>query len=322
MSTVTSAFSQATRSLHRFRIERAAFPVAALVLIIVGAVAYPGFRTVDNFRNILTFAAIPCIVALGQTVVVVGRGVDLSVGSMMALSGAIFGRLYLDGQNFWISFSTAIAIGVLLGMFVNGLLITKVKVSFIIVTLGTLAIFRSLATVLVSGNSLVIDSAVLDYLANGYIGPIPVVVVVAASIYIVALGLLRGTAYGRALYAVGSNPTAARLAGIPVDRVMIIGYGLCAGLAALAGLLTVGQLGSSQPTAGTGTELISIASVLLGGTRFSGGYGGVTGTVVGVLFLGLLLNLLLIAGVPSFWQGTVSGLVLIAAVAADRSRRD
>jgi ribose transport system permease protein len=241
---------------------------------------------------------------------------------MMALSGAVFAELYLDGSTFVVAFVGALVLGVFLGLVVNGLITTKLKVSFIIVTLGTFAIFRSQATVIVDGQSVTITNSTLEWLANGSIGPIPAIVVVAAAVYLVMLAVLRGTAYGRAVYAVGANPVAARLAGIPVDRIIYVGYGICGGLAALAGLLTVGQLGSAQPTTGTGAELTAIAAVLLGGTRFSGGHGGVTGTVVGVLFLGMLLNLLLIAGVDSFWQGTASGVVLIAAVALDRTRRD
>jgi len=304
------------------RFETFAFPFALATMLVIGAIFYPNFRTLDNFRNVLVFASIPLIVSLGQTMVVLGRGVDLSVGSMVGLSGAVFAWLFNNGQSFWVSAVAVLVAGAALGTSVNGMLITKGKVSFLIVTLGTFSIFRSIATVVLNGTSITVDSSTLDNTVNGQVGAVPNIIILAGAFYLGTLVLLRGTTYGRSLYAVGANPDAARLAGIPVDRVMLIAYGISALLAALAGILTVGQLGSAQATAGVGAELISIASVLLGGTRFSGGHGGVTGTLLGVLFLGVLINLLLIAGVNSFWQGTASGLVLIAAVAIDRGRRD
>jgi len=309
--------------LPPIRFQQFAFPLALLTMILIGVVLYPQFRTSANVRSVLTFASIPLIVALGQTIVVLGRGADLSVGSMIALSGAVLGELFvIKGVPFALTFVICLVLGVGLGAAANGLIITKLRVSFIIVTLGTFSIFRSLADVIINGTSITVYNPTLDWMANGQIGSIPVLIVTAALFYLIVLFVLRGTTYGRSVYAVGANPEAARLSGIPVHRVIITGYAICAGLAAFAGILTVGQLGSAQPTAGVSAELNSLAAVLLGGTRFSGGHGGVTGTVMGVLFLAILTNLLLIAGVNSFWQGTASGIVLIAAVALDRTRRD
>jgi ribose transport system permease protein len=320
---VRATFAQSVREqLPPIRIQQFAFPLALLTMIVIGCVAYPQFRTSDNVRNVLTFAAIPLIVALGQTVVVLARGADLSVGSMIALSGAVLGVLFVNkNMNLALVFVICIAIGVGLGM-ANGVVITKLRVSFIIVTLGTFSIFRSLADVVINGASISVYHPTLDWMSNGEIGPIPVLIITAVLLYGVMLFVLRGTTFGRAVYAVGANPEAARLSGIRVHRIVIAGYAICGALAAFAGILTVGQLGSSQPTAGVSAELNSLAAVLLGGTRFSGGHGGVTGTIMGVVFLGTLTNLLLIAGVNSFWQGAASGLVLITAVAVDRTRRD
>jgi ribose transport system permease protein len=326
MSTVTTAEAGRRTSLKGIaqsqHFERWVFPAALATIIAFGAIRFSTFRTFDNVRNVLSFSAIPLVVALGETLVVLGRGVDLSTGSMVGLSGAIFAKLYLDGVPLWLAFFLTLAIGLALGVCLNGFLITKARISFLIVTLGTFSIFRSQVEVLLGGQSVTIFSGTMDRLANGRSHGIPNVVILAGAIYLLTLLLLRATVYGRSLYAVGANPEAARLAGINVDAVMIIAYGLCATLAALAGLLTVGQLGSAQPTAGVGMELAAIAAVLLGGTRFSGGYGGVTRTLLGVIFLGVLNNVLFIGGVSSFWQGTASGLVLIAAVAIDRTRRD
>jgi ribose transport system permease protein len=314
--------SAVARPRHPLNLNELAIPLALGILIVFGSISYEEFRTGDNLRNVLAYAAIPFIVAIGQTVVVLARGVDLSVGSMMALSGAIFATLMVDGRPFVLSLLITIVACTAIGLAVNGMLITKLGVSFLIVTLGTFSIFRSVATVSLDGVSKTVDAPALDALANDRIGPIPVIVLIAATLYVVMVFILRGTTYGRMVYAVGASPQAARLAGIPVNRIVTIGYGVAAFFAAVAGLLTVGQLGSAQPTAGVGAELNSLAAVLLGGTLFSGGYGGITRTLTGVLFLGVLLNLLLIAGINSFWQGAASGLVLIAAVAIDRSRRD
>ncbi|MFI6908247.1 ABC transporter permease [Nonomuraea sp. NPDC050394] len=308
-----------TRS-WRAELTRLAFPLSLVVLLAIGFIGYPGFRTAENFLNILTFSAILFIVAVGQTFVVIGRGVDLSVGSMLGLSGAVFATLVVSGWSTPVAILASLALGVTVGGVVHGLLITKLRMSFMIVTLGTLALLSSQTQVILNGQSVTVDSSFLDTLANGRLWGVPNIVLLAGALYLAGVMILRRTVYGRSLFAVGSNPDAARLAGVPVDRVTIIAYGLCGLFAALAGILTVGQLGSAQPT-GSATELTSITAVLLGGTGLFGGYGSITRTLFGVVYLGVLENLLSIAGVSSFWQGTASGFVLIAAVAVDRTRR-
>lgn len=302
--------------------SKLAFPVALLILVVVGLIAYPTFRTTDSLLNILTFSSILFIVAVGETVVVIGRGVDLSVGSTVGLSGALFATLVAGGWSAPLAALAALALGFVIGTCVHGILITKIGISFLIVTLGTFSLFRSQAQVILDGQSVLVDVPVLTALANDRVFGVPYLVLLAAVVYVLAVLLLRCTGYGRALYAVGSNPDGARLIGLPVDMVLILAYGICGLLAAAAGLLAVGQLGSAQPTGGVGLELAALAAVLLGGTRFSGGFGNVTRTLFGVLFLAVVNNLLYVAGVSSFWQGTASGVVLVAAVALDRTRRD
>ncbi len=304
------------------RLGQMAFPLALVAMTVFGLLAYPTFRSLDGLLNVLSFSSILLIVALGQTLVVLGRGADLSVGSMAGLSGAVFATLLAAGWPMWTAIVAAILLGGLIGLVANGLLITKVGISFLIVTLGTFSILRSQVQVILGGQSTTVDAPFLDEVANGRSLGVPNLVWIAAVIYLLVVFVLRSTGYGRALYAVGSNPVAARLAGLPVDRVITVSYLLCAILASVAGLLIVGQLGSAQPTAGAGLELSALAAVLLGGTRFSGGNGNATRTLFGVLFLGILNNLLFIAGVSSFWQGTASGAALIAAVAVDRSRKE
>ncbi|KRC62801.1 hypothetical protein ASE14_03010 [Agromyces sp. Root81] len=296
-------------------------PIALVVLIVVGLTLFPSFRSVGNFVNILTFSSILLIVAIGETFVVIGRGADLSVGSMVGFSGAILAILVIDGWPPVLAAATALMFGVGIGI-AQGLLIAKLRISFLIVTLGTFAILRSQVQVLLQGQSKTVSVPFLETLATGRVGPIPIIVIVAVLAYLLATWVLRGTGFGRALYAVGSSPEAARLAGIPAAKVTIIAFAISALAASFAGLLTVGSLGSAQTTAGTGMEMTALSAVLLGGTRFSGGYGSATRTLFGVLFLGVLNSILYAAGVSSFWQGTASGLVLIAAVALDRTRKD
>jgi ribose transport system permease protein len=304
------------------RAPQYAFPLALLALIVYGAIGYSAFRSGANVRNILDSSAVLLIVALGQTLVILTRGADLAVGSMVGLTGAIYAHLYTTGTAEVLAIAAALGVGVAVGILVHGLLITKAKISFLIVTLGTYSILASQADIVLNGNAVVVNSTLLSDIANNQVLGIPVIAVVAFVIYGLLVLVTRCTGYGRAVYAVGSNPDAARLAGLPVDRIIIISFGICSLLAAIAGILTVGQLGSAQTTAGVGLELQSIAAVLVGGTRFSGGHGGMTKTLMGVLFLSVLDNLLLIVGLSSFWQQTFAGLVLIVAVGVDRTRQD
>ncbi|MEV1169138.1 ABC transporter permease [Nonomuraea sp. NPDC049784] len=319
--TVDQAVAAPTRPRFRASVELA-FPAALLVLLVGAVIAFPSFRVVGTYLDILSFSSVLFIIAIGQTLVVIGRGVDLSVGSMAGLAGAVFATLTVSGWSSAAAAGVALLLGLAVGAIAHGLLITKLGISFMIVTLGTYSLLRSQAQVVLEGKSITIDVGWLDALSNGRVLGIPSVVLLAAGLYLVAVLILRCTGFGRALYATGSNPLAARLAGLPIDRVTIIAFAVSGLFAALAGLLTVGQLGSAQPGGGAGLELTAIAAVLLGGTRFSGGFGSVTRTLVGVLFLAVLNNVLYAAGVSSFWQGTASGAVLIAAVAIDRSRKE
>lgn len=296
-------------------------PVALLVLIVVGASLFPSFRTVENLLNIVLFSSVLLIVAIGQTFVVIGRAADLAVGSLVGLGGAVFGTLVLADVPWILAGALTLMFGGILG-FLQSALIRIVGISFIIVTLGTFTIFRSQAQVVLSGQSVTVPVPELVALVNGRIGFLPNLVLFAVLLYVVAEIVLRLTTYGRSLYAIGANPDAAVLAGLPYVRISIISFVISAVCASLAGILVVGQLGSAQPMAGGGMELAALSAVLLGGTRFSGGFGSVTRTVVGVLFLGVVNSLLTSAGVSSFWQGTAAGVVLIVAVALDRTRKD
>lgn len=321
MSNTTSSSAPNNVSFLRAHATDIMLPAALIVLIAFGLILFPSFRSVTTFMNILTFSSILMIVAIGETFVVIGRGADLTVGSMVGLSGAILAVLVVDGWPPLLAALTALAIGAAIGL-IQGVIITKLKISFLIVTLGLFALLRSQVQVLLNGQSKNVSIPWLEALSTGRIGIIPNLVLVSVVVFLVATFVLRGTAYGRALYAVGASPETARLAGIPTSRITIIAFGISALTASIAGLLMVGSLGSAQTTAGSGMEMTALSAVLLGGTRFSGGFGSATRTLVGVLFLGVLNSILFAAGVSSFWQGTASGLVLIIAVALDRTRKD
>ena len=300
---------------------RLGFPIALVILLIGGAIAFPAFGTLQNFEILATFSVVPFVVALGETFVIVGRGVDLSVGSMAGLSGAIFAELSAKGQPGYEAMAITLIIASGYGL-LQGLIITKLKVSFFIVTLGGYAILRSQTSVILNGEGISINSPFVDTLANGKIGAVPIIIILAIAAFLISLVLLRATVYGRSLYATGSNPQAALLAGIRTDRITTSAYVVSAFAAGLSGVLLAGQLGAADPAAATGLELTVIAAVLIGGTRFSGGHGGVGLTLLGIIFLQSLSNLLLTAGVNSFWLGTASGIVLVIAVAIDRTRKD
>jgi ribose/xylose/arabinose/galactoside ABC-type transport system permease subunit len=297
---------------------------AAITLVMfLGAMPF-----LDQLRNgqylmvqLATYAAV-LIMALGQTFVVLQVGFDLSTGAMQGFVGGLVFVMVswqiADGLVILLSLAGALAIGVL----VHGVLIAKAKMNFFIVTLASYTILPSLLRVILDGSSKPVYSPALDSLANGSILGIRTPVLLAGVVFAVLWIVLNRTVFGRNVYAVGSNREAARLAGVHVDRVTMACYGICALCAGVAGLLLVGTLGAADPTAGLGNEFFALTAVLLGGTRFSGGQGSLFGTLLGLLFLVVLANILLLSGMPQFWIGAVQGVVLLIAVGIDRARRD
>ncbi|GAA4101613.1 ABC transporter permease [Nocardioides kongjuensis] len=271
--------------------------------------------------QLATYAAV-LVMALGQTFVVVQVGFDLSTGAMQGFVGGLVflfvGWHLADGLVIVLSLAAALGIGLL----VHGLLIAKGKMNFFIVTLASFTILPSLLRVILDGSSKPVYSPALDSLANGSVLGIRTPVIIAAVVFGVLWVLLNRTVFGRNVYAVGSNREAARLAGVNVDRVTMACYGICALCAGIAGLLLLGALGAADPSAGLGNEFFALTAVLLGGTRFSGGQGTLLGTLLGLLFLVVLSNILLLSGMPQFWIGAVQGVVLLIAVGIDRARRD
>ncbi|HYO35350.1 MAG TPA: ABC transporter permease [Geodermatophilus sp.] len=294
--------------------------VLALLVVVLGA-TQPQFLTVQNFVNIADQNAVLLTVAVGMTFVLLAGGIDLSVGGVLALTSVVLWQLLTTGMSPPLAITLAVAVAFLLGFAVNGILIGWVGLSFLVVTIGTAYVFRGLAQVWTGGQSQSIYQTqyLVDLGAARWLG-VPAGVVIAAAVFVLALLVLRYTGYGRMLYAVGGNAEAARLAGINVTFVRVSVFGISAGLAGLAAVMDTARLTTASPVAGSGYELLAGAAVLLGGTSFMGGRGSVFGTLLGVLFLGVLQNGLTLAGISPFWASVASGVVLIAAVLVDRLR--
>lgn len=296
---------------------------AITVAMFLGALPF-----LEQLRNgqyvmvqLATYSAV-LIMALGQTFVVLQVGFDLSTGAMQGFVGGLVFVMVTwqisDGLVIVLSLAIALAIGTL----AHGILIAKAKMNFFIVTLASYTILPSLLRVFLDGSSKPVYSPTLDSLANGSVLGIRTPIIVAAVVFAVLWVVLNRTVFGRNVYATGSNREAARLAGVHVDRVTMACYGICALCAGIAGLLLIGTLGAADPTAGLGNEFFALTAVLLGGTRFSGGQGSLFGTLLGLLFVVVLANVLLLSGMPQFWIGAVQGVVLLVAVGIDRARRD
>jgi ribose transport system permease protein len=210
-------------------------------------------------------------------------------------------------------------IGAVIGFTINGLLIGKLRVNFFVITLGTMTIYRSAVYFYTDGKTTYIDKwPLIRSIADGTIAGIPIPIIIMLAIFLSAFFVLKHTSYGRAVYAIGGNREAVILSGINAGLVEASVYGISGLLAALGGIVQAGRLAAASPVVGTGIALEVAAVVLLGGTSFSGGIGGVVGTVIGAFFIGLIKNGLGIAGIESFWQGVITGVILILAVLFDR----
>jgi ribose transport system permease protein len=291
-----------------------------LLLVVFLTITQEQFATSQNFINILNTNAVLLVVSVGLTFVLLVGGFDLSLGGMLALAGVGLALLIEAGVPPLPAVLAVVAAGTLVGLVLNGWLIAGVGLSFLVVTLATSSLFASAALVITGGQSQSVFEQGLLSLGTGTWAGVPYSVWIALAVLVVAVVVLRWTGYGRMVYAVGGNPEAARLAGIDVTLVRASAYGIAGGLAALAGVLTTAQLTAASPTAGAGVALTAGAAVLLGGTTFTGGRGTMLGTLLGVLFLGVLSNGITLTGVSAFWQGIVSGIVLILALLLDRVR--
>lgn len=292
--------------------------IVFLVLCIGIAMIEPRFLTLSNIRNVLTQVSVNAILAIGMTFVILTGGIDLSVGSILAISGAVAAIVVKTNGNVFLAVTVAIVIGALVGL-VNGLIISKGKIQAFIATLATMTIFRGVTYVSTNGIPVSGLGDEFSKLGNARIlDQIPMPVLFTLVVFVISLYVLTQTRYGRYLYALGGNEESARLSGINTDKVKTIVYVISGAAAALSGIIVTSRIGSASPNAGTGFELDAIAAVVLGGTSLAGGEGTVTGTIIGALIIGVLNNGLNLINVSPFYQSIVKGIVILLAVLMDR----
>ena len=279
----------------------------------------PVFLTPINLFNVALQASVVAILAFGQTFVILSAGIDLSVGSVLALTGAVMAMQ--TGQN-------GVLVGILVGLLagavlgaLNGLFVTRARVAPFIATLAMLAIARGLTYIYTQGSPIRVDQPAFNVFGQGTVGAVPVPVVIMLAVFVVCLVVLTQTRFGRYVFAIGSNPEVTRLAGVPIDRYVVAVYAISGLLAALGGLILTGRLAAADPNAATGYELDVIAAVVIGGTSLFGGRGGVFGTLIGALIIAVVGNGMVLLNVNPFWTQAVKGAIILIAVLPDSLRR-
>lgn len=301
--------------------------LALLVLVILMRFLTPYFWKTENIFNVLRGMSTIGIMAIGETMIIVTAGIDLSVGSVLAASAMLTARLmYMEVVSPWAAVAIGLLFGTSLGC-INGLIITRLKVNPFITTLGMLSIARGLTYLLASGLQGTVASNVpmrneaVNFLGSGYVGPVPFPVIEMFALVVIFSLFLRYTVLGRQIYAVGSNEQAARLSGVPVAVVKLFVYTATGTLAALSGIMTAGLLSTAATNAGTGSELDVIAAVVIGGASLAGGEGTIIGSIIGAAIMAVLRNAFVLLQFPIFMQTITIGVVIILAVALDQLRR-
>jgi rhamnose transport system permease protein len=323
VSTAVAAEGARARRLTEwvFRIRELGIVVVLALLIAVTAAMEPRFIETDSLRNLALNASIFAILAAGQTLVIVTRNVDLSVGSVLGLSAYFAGDLLSANQDLSlpIVFAAGIALGAACGL-LNGILVTWGRVPALVVTLGTLYMFRGLAFLWTDGrqvNAETLPDAFLNLGSDSILG-VPILALFALVVIAVTAQWLRDYRAGRELYAIGSNPEGARLAGVRSERRVLTAFVLAGALAGLGGVLFTARFGTVDATAGFGYELTVIAAAVVGGVAIFGGTGTVYGAALGALLLGTITSSLIVLRVEAFWQQAAIGALLLLAIAFDR----
>lgn len=295
--------------------------IALALLVVVISIISPEFRTGDNFLSLLRQSSINGLIAFGMTCVILTGGIDLSVGSVLALSTAVCAKMIASGVPVGAAIILGLVMGAVLGL-ISGFFVTKGRLQPFIATLITMTVYRGLTMIYTNGKPIsnLGDSSLLKLIGKGNILGIPVPVILLVLIFVGFFVLLNKTTFGRRIYATGSNANCAKLAGVNINKTKIIVYMISGVMAALSGMILLSRLGSAQPTLGSGYELDAIAAVALGGTSMNGGRGKIYGTFAGVLIIAVLNNGLNILGVSSYYQDVIKGLVILIAVLSDRKR--
>ncbi len=301
--------------------DRIGILLAFIVVCILFGILTPVFFNPLNILNVIRQVSIIGVIAVGMTFVILLGGIDLSVGSVVAFTGIIAAGFQVKwGGSLFLSIVIPLLIGGGIG-FLNGFISTKGGLHPFIVTLGTMSIFRGATLLVAKGRPISGMSKSFRFIGAGMIGPIPFPVILFLGSVIIAAIILRRTVFGRYIYAIGGNQEAALLSGIRVDRYKISAFTILGFLSALSGLILTSRLNSGELVAGEGYELDVIASLVIGGTRMMGGEGGVYGTLIGALLIGVISNGLNLLGVQPYWQMIVRGSIIILAVLMDKMKR-
>ena len=299
-------------------IRRASVAMGAIALFLVFSALTPTFYQPGNLVDIMLQSSINAVIAVGMTLVVMTKGIDLSVGSIVGVSSMVAASLL--HTNLWLGVGVGLAVGLACGL-VNGVLIAKLKLPDFIVTLGSMSIYRGFALIYTDGKPIYgIDKTFRSTFAGTVFGA-PTPVLIALAIALAAFLLVRFTTLGEQIVAVGGNEEAARLSGVDVDRVKISVYAISGVLSAVAGFILVARIGAAEPIGGNGFELQAIGAAVIGGASLFGGEGNRLGSLIGALTLGGMRNGLTLLNVPSFWQYVATGVVVILAVLADQVTR-
>lgn len=316
-----------TQQIKKYLIKSQSI-IALLLMCIVLSLLSDSFLSSENAWNVMRQISVNVIISVGMTLVILTGGIDLSVGSLLAFSGAVtagmlkFGTEITD-MNLFIGFSLVGALiggtvsGTLLGWF-NGFTITRFKVPPFVATLAMLTIARGLTMLLTGGFPITSMGDQMAFIGTGWFLGIPMPVWISAMIVVAAIVLTKKTTLGRHIYAIGGNETAAVLSGIKIKKVKMTVYAIAGALAGIGGIIVTSRLDSAQPNAGFGFELDSIAAVVIGGTSLSGGKGTIMGTVQGALIIGILNNGLVLLNVSPFWQQVIKGFVILLAVVIEK----
>jgi len=298
--------------------------VVLVILCIIMACLSDNFFTWRNILTVLRQTSINAVIATGMTFAILIGGIDLSVGSVLAICGAVMANLIASGMDLILAILITLLLGLAIGI-VNGLLISKGRLQPFIATLGTMTLFRGFTLVYTQGKPIGTSggtgSLIFGKIGSGYIFGLPIPVYIMIIVFVIAYYILRHLRTGRYVYALGSNEEATIYSGVKTDKVKLFVYGASGLLAALAGIIVTARLGTASPTAGEGYELDAIAAVVLGGTSMSGGVGTIGGTAIGALIIGILNNALNLLQVPSYYQNVAKGAVILFAVLLDRKQK-
>ncbi len=317
---LTSGYCCRESMRARFHFQSLGILAALIVMVVTLTLASPHFLTTENIFSVIRSFSFVAIMAIGETLTIITGGIDLSVGSVLGLCSCLTALCFQTGYSVPIGLTVGLLSGLIIG-FLNGQLITRLELPPFIVTLGMLSMARGLAYVISKGWPISGLPESYMRLGQGYLWVIPLPVIVMVIFAVIAAVFLNRSVIGRQIYAIGGNEMAARLSGVPVDRVKLIAYTISSFAAALAGILLVARLGVAQSIGGQGYELDAIAASVIGGTSLMGGEGTVSGVIIGAAIMGVLRNGLVLLGVSAFWQQFALGAIIVLAVAFDKMRK-